>query len=248
MREGVARLFAAAWSAYPPSLSWPECHQPGPFSVSFSSSHHQLFSFFPSSVHSPTCYSFSSSPCLVHTRRKEERCMLSRFSHVWLFATLWTIAHQGPLSMRFSRQEYWSGLLCPPPGDLPDPGNQTHISYSPALAGGFFTTSTTWEAPKRDQTLKRKRNEIRLAPSPGHAWILLLPQSATGEKRFSSQHLSFSQRRAGERTPTRGAHGKVGLLTVGTFSWNVSRSRAGPVSPGCPSAQSSACICFVCSK
>ena len=47
--------------------------------------------------------------------------------------------------MRFSRQEYWSGLLCPPPGDLPDPGNQTHISYSPALAGGFFTTSTTWE-------------------------------------------------------------------------------------------------------
>ena len=48
-------------------------------------------------------------------------CLLSSFSHVWLFATLWTIAHQAPLSMRFSRQKYWNGLPCPPPGDLLDP-------------------------------------------------------------------------------------------------------------------------------
>ena len=48
-------------------------------------------------------------------------CMLSDFSHVQLFAILWTIAHQPPLSMELSRQEYLSGLLCPPPGDLPDP-------------------------------------------------------------------------------------------------------------------------------
>ena len=48
--------------------------------------------------------------------------MLSHFSHVRLFVTLWTIAHQVPLSMGFSRQEYWSGLPCPPPGDLPQPG------------------------------------------------------------------------------------------------------------------------------
>ena len=47
--------------------------------------------------------------------------MLSHFSHVWFFATLWTIACQAPLSMGFSRQEYWSGLPCPTPGDLPDP-------------------------------------------------------------------------------------------------------------------------------
>ena len=47
--------------------------------------------------------------------------VLSHFSHVQPFATLWTIAHQAPLSMGFSRQEYWSGLPCPPPGDLPDP-------------------------------------------------------------------------------------------------------------------------------
>ena len=48
--------------------------------------------------------------------------MLNRFSCVQLFGTLWTVAHQASLSMGFSRQEYWSGLPCPPPGDLPDPG------------------------------------------------------------------------------------------------------------------------------
>ena len=48
--------------------------------------------------------------------------MLSRFSSIRLFATLWTVACQASLSMGFSRQEYWSGLPCPPPGNLPDPG------------------------------------------------------------------------------------------------------------------------------
>ena len=72
--------------------------------------------------------------------------MLSRFSCVQLFVTLWTVAHQAPLSMGFSRQEYWSGLPCPPPGDLPDPGMESASLMSPALAGMFFTTSATWEA------------------------------------------------------------------------------------------------------
>ena len=49
--------------------------------------------------------------------------------------------------MGFSRQEYWSGLPCPPPGNLPDPGIEPLSPVSPALAGGFFTTSTTREAP-----------------------------------------------------------------------------------------------------
>ena len=48
--------------------------------------------------------------------------LLSRFSHLWLFVTLWTVARQAPLSMGFSRQEYWSGLPFPSPGDLPDSG------------------------------------------------------------------------------------------------------------------------------
>ena len=69
--------------------------------------------------------------------------VLSRLSHVQLFATLWTGACQVPLSMEFSRQEYWGGLLGPPPGDLPDPGVELVSLTSPALAGGFFTTSAT---------------------------------------------------------------------------------------------------------
>ena len=58
-------------------------------------------------------------------------------SHVQLFVTLWTVAHQAPLSVGFSRQEYWSGLPFPPAGDIPDPGTKP---TSPALVGGFFTT------------------------------------------------------------------------------------------------------------
>ena len=49
-------------------------------------------------------------------------CMLSHFSHVQLFATPWSVAHQAPLSLGFFRQEYWSRFLCPPPRDLPNPG------------------------------------------------------------------------------------------------------------------------------
>ena len=61
---------------------------------------------------------------------------------VQLFATPWTVARQAPLSMGFSRQEYWSGLPCPPSGDLPDPGIEPASLTSSALAGGFFTTGT----------------------------------------------------------------------------------------------------------
>ena len=64
-------------------------------------------------------------------------CMLSCFSHDRLSVTSWIVVRQAPLSMGFSRQECWSGLPCPPPGDLPDPGMEL---MSPALAGRFFTT------------------------------------------------------------------------------------------------------------
>ena len=59
-------------------------------------------------------------------------------SRVQLFATLWTVARQVPLSMGFSRQECWSGLPCPPPGDLPKSGIKPMSLRSPALAGGFL--------------------------------------------------------------------------------------------------------------
>ena len=63
----------------------------------------------------------------------------------WFCAMLWAAACQAPLSMGFSRQEYWSGLPCPTPGDLPDPGIEPESLTYPALAGRFFTTGTTWE-------------------------------------------------------------------------------------------------------
>ena len=72
--------------------------------------------------------------------------VLSRFSCVGLFVTLWTVACQAPPSTGFSRQEYWSGLPCPPPGDLPDPGIKPMSLTSPALADGFCTTRATWTA------------------------------------------------------------------------------------------------------
>ena len=62
------------------------------------------------------------------------------------FATVWTVAHQAPLSMGFSRQEHRSGLPCPPPGDLSNPVIEPVSLTSPALADRFFTTNATWEA------------------------------------------------------------------------------------------------------
>ena len=71
--------------------------------------------------------------------------VLSHFSNVQLYATPWTTAFQAPLSMGFSRQEYWRGLPCPSPGTLPHSGiEHTSVIY-PALASRFFTTVTTWE-------------------------------------------------------------------------------------------------------
>ena len=67
-------------------------------------------------------------------------CELSCFSHVPLLATLWTVACQAPLSMGFSKQEYWSGLSCPSPGNLPNPGIEPVSLTSPALAGRFLTS------------------------------------------------------------------------------------------------------------
>ena len=79
---------------------------------------------------------------------------LSRFSRVQLFGTLWTVAHQAVLSMRFSRQEYWSGLPCPAPGDLPNPGIEPTSLKSPAWTGRFFTIYTLPERQRGKINLK----------------------------------------------------------------------------------------------
>ena len=79
------------------------------------------------------------------TKSERHQVVLSHFSHGRLFAILWAVTYQAPLSMGFSRQEYWSGLPCPPSGNLPDLGMEPTSLKSPALEGRFFSTSTTWE-------------------------------------------------------------------------------------------------------
>ena len=77
---------------------------------------------------------YGSTETFIHDYWKDDMCR----SHLRLFATPWTIASQAPLSMEFSRQEYWSGLPFPSPVDFPNPGTTLVSLASPALAGGFF--------------------------------------------------------------------------------------------------------------
>ena len=83
-------------------------------------------------------FNFSKTACDVY--------VLSHYSRVQLFVTPWTVARQAPLSIGFSRQEYWSGLPCPPLGGSSQPWDKAASLTSPALAGRSFTNSTTWEA------------------------------------------------------------------------------------------------------
>ena len=73
---------------------------------------------------------------------KESACQCMRYKR----RGPWTAAHQAPLSMEFSRQEYWTGLPIPSPGDFPNSGIEPTSLVSHALTGRFFTTSATWEA------------------------------------------------------------------------------------------------------
>ena len=86
-----------------------------------------------------------------------------------------TVACQAPLSMGFSRQEYWSGLPCCPPGDLSNPGIEPTSLMSPALAGGFFTTSTPWDKKGLSQICKISLNYLKGASQPqafSHTFLL----------------------------------------------------------------------------
>ena len=85
------------------------------------------------------CADFSTI-CPIHSQGKA--CMPSHFSRVRLFGTPWTVAHKG-----FSRQEHWSKLHALLQG-VPHPGIKPAWLMSPASAGGFFTSSTTWESPR----------------------------------------------------------------------------------------------------
>ena len=82
-------------------------------------------------------------------------CEHSRFSRALALCDPMDYS-QAPLSMGFSRQEYWSGLPCPPLGDLPNPGIKPTSLTCPVLAGGFFTTTATYEASPHPNTPPQK--------------------------------------------------------------------------------------------
>ena len=156
-------------------------------------------------------------------------CALSHFSRILLFATPWTVAPQAPLSMGFSRQEYWSGLPCPPPGDLPNPGIEP---TSPALKAdslpsghwGSPNTPTTAKvkSPTAPQNFSRFNNQLLSAGTGG-------PQHTTPKSCVRSGALSYLER---TWTPRLGDWALLGqsdtkaanvffqaLWKVATFSW-----------------------------
>ena len=137
-------------------------------------------------------------------------CVLSHFSCFQLFVTLWTVAHQAPLSVGFSRQEYWSELPCPPPGDLPSPGIERASLTSPALGGGSFTTRATWEAPTRKFAPNARAGwavlevlawrEVDLSLSSVSTWTMSSPHTSANKTSISCRDVgSYSQ---GNRTIT----------------------------------------------
>ena len=124
-------------------------------------------------------------------------CILSHFSSVWILVIPWTVAFQVPLSMGFSRQEYWSGLPCPPPGDLPNPGIEPMSLISLALAGKFFTiepqgksTIYTYHCGSAGKESVCNEGDLGLIPGLGRSH---------GEgKGYSLQYLTWLGRSHGE--------------------------------------------------
>ena len=97
-------------------------------------------------------------------------CVWSHFSHICLFLTLCTVALQVPLSMGFSRQEYWSGLSRPPPGDLPDPGIEPESPAAPALQVDYLLLSHWWSP---DQLILSHLPQSSLLPTQITAYFLV---------------------------------------------------------------------------
>ena len=116
-------------------------------------------------------------------------CMLCHFSRLRLFETLWTVALQARPSIRFSRQEYWSGLPCPPPGDLPDPGIEPASLRSPALGAdslplaslGKFTISQSLLKLMSIESMMPSNHLILCRP------LLLLPSIFPSIRAFSNE-------------------------------------------------------------
>ncbi|CAI9171871.1 unnamed protein product [Rangifer tarandus platyrhynchus] len=99
------------------------------------------------------------------------------------------VARQAPLSMGFSRREYWSGLPYPPPGDLPHPGSEPASLTSSASAGTFFATSTTWEAHRNQGTPQNQALPQPYGKVPGSCSRKV--QVALGAEPTAPTHLAY---------------------------------------------------------
>ena len=107
-------------------------------------------------------------------REKPSVCVLSHFSRIRLFGTPWTVAHQAPLSMGFSRPEYWSGSPYPSPGDLPNPGIEPVSPVAPALQADSLPLSHR-VSPRRGLHDKKVINQaLQFIAEPAHRHDLLL--------------------------------------------------------------------------
>ena len=109
---------------------------------------------------------------------QQSKSIICSVAQSCLTVTPWAIAHQDPLSMGFSRQEYWSGWPFPTSADLLNPGIECVSLASPALAGGFFPTSLTWEAPistRHCQKTNKKRQKKNPQKTSHSSFYVLLP-------------------------------------------------------------------------
>ena len=128
-------------------------------------------------------------------------CVLSHFSHTRLFVTLWTVAHQAPLSMGFSRQEDWGGLPCPPPGDLPDPRIELEFAAAPALAGRFFTAESLGK-PNGSAGDRRRQNGPSIIILMTVTMMMIMPASQRKKPRFSSSLASAQSTHRADKNKT----------------------------------------------
>ena len=122
-------------------------------------------------------------------------------------STDWTVDHQAPLSMGFSRQEHWSGLPCPPPRDLPDPEIEPVSLTSPTLAGGFLTPAPLGSPSLGSQAVKN-------LPAMRETWVPSLGQEDALEKGMATHSSILAWRIPWTEEPG-------GLQSMGSQKWDT---------------------------
>ena len=145
------------------------------------------------------CWQYYSLQSSWTTRDSQNSCAMCQVASVVSDCDRWTVACQAPLSMGFSRWKYWNGLPFLTPEDPPNPGTEPTSLASPALASGFFTTSTTWKASLGTYFIAERLhplNNTSLFPSPWQSvFLLYIPEfyflNIYYTYKHYMQHMSF---------------------------------------------------------